>query len=337
MVTSKPRRLKEQFFDKCRMMGRSYKTAETYWEWCVKFMRFDWKRRGGRDSDWVHPKDNGRPEIEAFLSHLASHLNVSPSTQNQAFSGVLFMYRNVLCMEIKGVDALRATKPSYIPSVLSANETLSLLKCLTGRNRLIAYLCYGAGLRIGEVFDLRIQNIDFENHFIHVRQAKGKKDRIVPLPEVALPLLRLQITETERIHSLDVQANRARVPLPYALAKKCPRAATELGWYWLFCSSKYLSPDNNKHGYQGRWHLDPTTFTDPLANAVRAAKIIKRVTSHTLRHSFATHLMNNRVPLREIQELMGHSNMSTTEIYLHVEQQGAASNRSPLDSLLRLA
>lgn len=245
------------------------------------------------------------------------------------------MYRNVLCMEIKGVDALRATKPSYIPSVLSANETLSLLTCLTGRNRLIAYLCYGAGLRIGEVFELRIQNIDFENNFIHIRQAKGKKDRIVQLPEVALPLLRLQIAETERIHSLDIQANRARVPLPYTLAKKCPRAATELGWYWLFCSPKYLGRDNNKHGYEGRWHLDPTTFTDPLANAVRAAKILKRVTSHTLRHSFATHLMNNRVPLREIQELMGHSNISTTEIYLHVEQQGAASNCSPLDTLMR--
>lgn len=335
MVNSKPKRLKEQFSDKCRMMGRSYKTAEVYWEWCVRFMRFDWKRRGGRESDWVHPKDMGRVEIEYFLSHLANQLNVSPSTQNQAFSGILFMYRNVLEIEIRGVDALRATKPSYIPSVLSVNEIVALLKCLTGRNRLIAYLCYGAGLRIGEVFELRMQNVDWENNFIHVRQAKGKKDRIVQLPDAAKPLLRLQMAETERLHTLDVKANRARVPLPYAFARKCPRAASELGWYWLFCSAKYLDANNNKHGYEGRWHLDCTTFTDPLAEAVRSAQppILKRVTSHTLRHSFATHMMNNRVPLREIQELMGHSSILTTQLYLHVEQGSAITNRSPLDLL----
>ena len=135
-----------------------------------------------------------------------------------------------------------------------------------------------------------------------------------------------------------MKANRARVPLPYALARKCPRAASELGWYWLFCSHKYLTRDNNKHGYEGRWHLDPTTFTDPLAEAVRSAQppIFKHVTSHTLRHSFATHMMNQRVPLREIQEVMGHSSIETTQIYLHVEQDSAASNKSPLD-LLRIA
>lgn len=328
--------LKQRFFETCRRMGRAYKTAEAYWGWNVKYIRWHHQRAGGRDSDWpkVEPSRMGRQQIEEFLSYLANGRDVAPSTQNQAFSAILFLYTNVLKIEIKGVNALRATRPTYIPSVLSANETTALLKCLTGRNRLIAYLCYGAGMRIGEVFELRVKDIDFDNRFIHIRQAKGHKDRIVQLPEVALPLLRMQIAETERRHQLDTSAGRARVPLPYALARKSPRAAGELGWYWVFASAKYLDATNNDRGYVGRWHLDSTTFTKPLADAVRAAKILKRVTSHTLRHSFATHLMNNRVPLREIQELMGHSSIETTQIYLHVEQGGAASNRSPLDTLL---
>jgi integron integrase len=337
MEQGKPKALKELFYEKSSQLGRSWKTADAYWGWIVKFLRFEWRRRGGRDADWVHPRDLGRADIERFLTHLAADQHVSESTQGQAFSGILFLYKHVLQIEIRGVDALRATKPKYIPTVLSVSEIVSLMKCLTGRNRLVAYLCYGAGLRIGEVFEMRVQNVDFANGYIHIRQAKGKKDRIVQLPATAIPLLQLQIAETARIHALDVQANRARVPLPYAFAKKSPRASAELKWYWVFCSHKYLNDE--KRGFFGRWHLDPTTFTDPLAEAVRAAQppIYKHVTSHTLRHSFATHLMNARVPLREIQEVMGHSSIETTQIYLHVEQGGVASIASPLDALPKIA
>lgn len=332
-MDSKPQKLVDQLFDKCRTMGRSYKTAEAYWGWCERFLRFHCQKRGGRPTDWVHPKDMREADVEVFLTHLATSLNVSPSTQNQALQGILFMYRNVLRIELKNINAMRAKKPSFEPVVLSTKEVIALLDKLKGRNRLIAYLCYGAGMRIGEVFSLRCKDIDWENRFIHVRQAKGHKDRIVQLPIAAVQPLKEQLAETERLHAKDTQAKRARVPLPYAFAKRSPRSASELNWYFLFSSPNYL--DDNKRQLFGRWHLDPTTFTKPLADAVRAAGIRKApVGAHTLRHSFCTHMMNNHVPDREIQELMGHRSLETTQRYMHVRQDGAASNRSPLDSLL---
>lgn len=326
--------LKQQMLDKCRMLNRSYKTADAYWKWCEQFLRYHCWLRGNRPDTWVHPREMGRPEIESFLTYLATKRNVSPSTQNQAFAAILFLYKQVLDIKIEGVDALRAKKPSFIPTVLSESEVVALLAELSGRNRLIAYLCYGAGLRIGEVFELRVKDVDFGNNFIHIRQAKGGKDRIVQLPEVAIPLLKQQIEETRKLHALDTAKGRARVPLPFAFAKKSPRSAGDLGWYWVFCSEKYL--DDDKRQLYGRWHYDSTTFTKPLADGVRTAKppIFKRVTAHTLRHSFATHLMNNRVPLVAIQELMGHSNLETTRIYMHVEQASVSSTTSPLDGLL---
>lgn len=326
--------LKQQFWAMCRMQNKSWKTRDAYWSWCVKFMRWHWQLRGGRESDWIHPRDMGVPEITAYLSWLANEKNVSPKTQDQAFYAIIFLYRQLLKIEVKGIEAARAKPNFFIPAVLSLDETARLLKCLSGRNRLIAFLLYGAGLRIGECFELRCQSIDFENNFIHVRQAKGHKDRLVQLPAEAVPFLRLQIAETERLHALDVSLNRAHVPLPYAYEKKSPRWATELGWYFVFSSQKFLDKGNNKHGYHGRWHLDTTTFTDKLAEAVRAAKILKHVTAHTLRHSFATHLMNRNVPIVQIAELMGHKDISTTQIYTHCMEKGATSVCSPLDRLL---
>lgn len=327
--------LKQLFFAKCRMQNKSWKTRDAYWGWCVKFMRWHWQRRGGRDCDWIHPRDMGVAQIEAYLSWLANDQNVSPKTQDQAFYGIIFLYRQVLGIKVEGIEAARAKPNFFIPSVLSVDEIVALLECLSGRNRLVAYLCYGAGLRIGEVFDLRCQNIDFANNFIHVRQAKGHKDRIVQLPHEAVPFLRMQLAETQRLHALDVSKNRAHVPLPYAYEKKSPRWATELGWYFLFSSQKFLDQTNNKKGWYGRWHLDSTTFTDKLAEAVREAQppILKRVTAHTLRHSFATHLMNRNVPIVQIAELMGHKDISTTQIYTHCMEHGATSVLSPLDAL----
>lgn len=333
MVRTKEPKIVDQLRDRCCQMGRSWKTAECYGRWYLDFMRYHWRENGSRPDSWVDPRTMGRAEIEAFLTYLATCRKVAESTQNQALAGLLFVYLHVLKIEITGINALRATRPKFIPTVLSMREILSVLERLSGRNRLVAYLCFGAGCRIGEVFELRVKDVDFENNFIHIRQAKGKKDRIVHLPQAAIPLLRQQIAETKRLHAIDVSKGRARVPLPYAFAKKSPRSAGELGWYWVFSSERYLHDDQRQ--LYGRWHRDETTFTKPLADAVRSADppIYKRVTSHALRHSFATHLMNANVPITQIAELMGHNSIETTQIYTHCMERGATSVRSPLDAL----
>lgn len=337
-MEQKPKRLKERFFERAIQLHRAWSTTECYWDWNVKFLRWHWQRVGGRESDWpkVDPVKMGRVEVEQYLTYLANERRVAPKTQNQAFSAILFLYNKVLNINIEGVNAMRAKCGTFIPTVLSMSEVDGILNALTGRNRLVAYLCYGAGLRIGEVFELRMKDVDWANNFIHIRQAKGFKDRIVQLPKIAIPLLRQQMEETERLYKSDVELKRAQVPLPYAYAKKSPKSTSDLAWYFVFSSHKFLTRTNNKQGYVGRWHLHSTTFTDELPKAVRRVQpmILKSVKSHTLRHSWATHLMNARVPLREIQELAGHANLETTSIYLHVEQNSAASNRSPLDSLI---
>lgn len=330
MIQKQPS-LKDRLHAKCKAMGRSPNTATAYWGWFEKYLRFHRRPNG----EWVNPAQMGREEIEEFLTHLASNLNVSPSTQNQAFNGILFVYKNVLGIEVKDVNALRAYQPKYLSAVLSVNEVARFLDKLEGRNKLIAYLCYGAGMRIGEVFELRIKDIDFENLHIHIRQAKGHKDRIVPLPEAAVPLLRSQIEHTAKLHAMDVRDGKARVPLPYGLERKYPGESSKLYWYFLFSSDQRSEEPGT--GRVGRYHLQTTTFTRYVGQAAQDAKIPKHVKSHTLRHSFATHLMNNRTPLKSIMELMGHNSLETTQIYMHVEQNSPAGTRSPLDSLPRVA
>jgi len=312
---------------KCKVLGYSPKTFETYWHWMRLFLLHERNLRG----EWVHPTRLGREEIEGYLTHLAVKQNVSPNTQNLALQGILFLYRHVLKIEIEGVNALRAKKPTFIPTVLSVQEVSRVVAQLFGRNRLIAGLGYGCGMRIGEIFALRIKDIDESNGFIHIRQSKGAKDRIVQLPTSLIAPLRQQIKETERLYAIDMADGCARVPLPFAMEKKSPRLAQDVAWWWVFCSEKRSTDPDTKR--VGRWHLDETTYTRELSRAVQRAGIRKRVTSHTFRHCYATHMMNARVPLREIQELLGHESIETTQIYMHVEQNSAASNRSPLDLL----
>jgi integron integrase len=320
-------------FAKCAAMGRAPSTGLAYWNWFEKFLRF---QRQPPKWEWVKPESLGREEIEKFLTHLAAKERVSPSTQNQAFSGILFVYKHVLGIKIEAVNALRAYQPKYIPEVLSAKELTDVLGKLNGRNLLIAYLCAGAGLRIGEVFALRIKDIRFDLGRIHIRQAKGHKDRIVQLPEAAVPLLRQQIEHVQRLHALDEREGKARVPLPYGLERKYPGEASKLYWYWLFCSDQ--RSEDPETGREGRWHRDPTTFTRPLADAARDAGIPVHLKSHTLRHTFATLMMNNRVPLKSLSDLLGHKDLNTTAIYLHVEQAAPAGLPSPVDLLaLRIA
>lgn len=324
-------RLVDRVRAKCRLKNYSPKTFATYWNWCEQFLKFH-RDRSGR---WVHPQEMGRAEIEQFLTHLAVKMRVAANTQNLAFQAVLFLYREVLGMKIEGVDALRAKRPQRIPTVLSREEVAELFRHLTGQNKLVAMLCYGCGMRIGEAISLRVKDIDFGNQRIVIRGAKGCKDRVVQLPASAEPLLREQVASAERFHSIDMADGVCRVPLPDSFERKSPSAASQLAWYWLFCSRERSRDPVS--GRPGRWHIDETTFSRALALAVRLAKIRKRVTSHALRHSYATHLMNAGADLRCIQSLLGHSSIKTTQIYLHVEEAGPASQRSPLDSLLRIA
>lgn len=313
--------------DRCRVLNYSKKTFATYWNWIRLWLLFERNHSG----KWIHPSELGREDIERYLTHLAVRQHVSANTQNLALNAILFLHRHVLKIEVTGIDALRAKRPQYIPTVLSVDEVGRLFQQLSGRNRLIAGLGYGCGMRIGEIFELRVKDIDFGNNFIHIRQAKGGKDRIVQLPAALIPALREQIADTERFHAIDTAEGCARVPLPGALERKSPRSASDLGWWWVFCSAaRSKDPET---GRVGRWHLDPTTYTRELAAAGRRARILKPVKSHCLRHSYATHLMNARTPLRTIQELMGHADISTTQIYLHVEQDAPASVASPFDRL----
>ena len=331
MEQKQPPKLRDQLFAKCELMGRSPKTAEAYWGWVERFLR--WHR--AKNGQWIHPATQGVPEVEAFLTDLACEQNVAPSTQNQALAGILFLYKHVIGRELQNVNALRAKRAIYIPTVCSKSEVVAIFRELSGRDKLISFMLYGCGMRIGEVFETRVAAIDYELNRIHIRQAKGRKDRLVQLPAALVPLLRAQIDETKKWHALDVADGCARVPLPDAFERKCPRAAGELGWYWLFCSAKRSRDPKTQR--IGRWHIDETTFTKNLADAVRRAGILKRVTSHTLRHSYATHLYNDHVGLLEIKELLGHNSIITTEIYTHIAQDAPASIRSPLDALLRIA
>lgn len=312
---------------KIKLLGYSAKTFGTYWHWIEAFLRFEKLRRGA----WVHPDRLGRTEIERFLTHLAVKRHVSPNTQNLALQGILFLYRHVLKIDIQGVNALRAKRPLYIPTVLSVEEVKAVFAQLSGRNRLIAGLGYGCGMRIGEIFTLRVKDIDFGNRLILIRQAKGAKDRPVQLPDALVSPLKQQIAETERLHAVDIHEGCARVPLPFALERKSPRLAQDVGWWWVFCShSRSVDPETKR---VGRWHLDETTYTRELAAAGRRAGVRKPVKSHALRHSYATHLMNDNVPIVQIAELMGHNSIETTQIYTHCMERGATSVRSPLDRL----
>lgn len=326
-MQQKPR-LKEQFYAVARRLNRSPKTADAYWGWVVQFLKFF-----VRSGVWIHPTALGAKDIEVFLTHLARDRNVAPSTQNQALQGILFLYHRVLGIQIEGVNAMRAKSNRYLPTVLNREETIALFEHLHGRDKLIALLCYSAGLRIGEVFELRLKDLDDVRKVIHVRQAKGHKDRVVPLAEGVLSLLRRQIDEIKAWHAKDTADGCARVPLPYAFERKCPRAASELGWYFLFCSP--LRSKEPGTGRIGRFHLDPSTFNRGFSEAVRRAKIWKRVTPHTLRHTFASHLLDDRVDIVTIKELLGHESLEVTQIYAHVNMP--SKTQSPLDRLMRPA
>jgi integron integrase len=312
------------------MQGRKYSpnTTKAYVDWVDQYIRFN--KRG---SMWVHPAELSEMDFEKWLNYLTVEKKLSASSQNQAFAAVCFFYREVLKKPLENVNAMRARKSTYIPVVLSASEAARVLNELDGEHLLLAQLMLGCGLRVSEACALRIKDIDFDNGLVHVRQAKGKKDRIVPIPDDLVEPLKKQAKNTERIHSWDSEDGTARVELPDALERKKPNANKSLEWYWLFCAANM-----SKHpaeGWLGRWHLHPEHVSKCVAEASNKAGIRKEVAAHTLRHTFATLHLHSGTDLRTIQKLLGHSDIRTTMIYTHVDPAGLAEAKSPLSLILK--
>jgi integron integrase len=277
-----------------------------------------------------HPADMGAPEIEHFLTHLAVERKVSASTQNQAMSALLFLYRQVLGVELPWLDNIvRARQPSRLPVVLSEQETQTLLAHLGGEVGLVARLLYGSGLRVMEALRLRVKDVDFAYSQIVVRDGKGAKDRVTVLPAAIEQALRRQLEIVLEKHRVATARGYAGVVLPDALARKYPNAALEWRWQYVFPAER---PSRDpRQGTLRRHHLHESTVQRAIREAARHARILKPVGPHTLRHCFATHLLERGYDIRTVQELLGHSDIRTTQIYTHVMRKGAGAVRSPLD------
>ena len=317
----RPKKLLEQVDDAIRLMHYSPRTGETYAHWIRRFILFHDKR---------HPKDMGAAEVQAFLTHLAIDQNVAASTQNQALSALLFLYRQVLHqpLDLK-VDAVRARKPEHLPTVLSKDEVRRILDKMSGVQKLMAQLLYGTGMRVSEGVQLRVKDIDFDQHEILVRDAKGMKDRVTMLPDSLAAPLQDHLARVRLLHEQDLAKGYGSAPLPFALERKYPNAEREWGWQFAFPSAR-LAKDP-KSGVVHRWYISESTVQKAVRQAALAAGIVKPVGPHTFRHSFATHLLEAGYDIRTVQELLGHKDVKTTMIYTHVLNRGPKAVKSPLD------
>ncbi|MCX7557612.1 integron integrase [Xanthomonadaceae bacterium JHOS43] len=307
--------------ERVHRLGYSPRTEEAYVGWARRFILANGVR---------HPRELGAPEVERFLTGLAVQGNVSASTQNQALAALLFLYRQVLGIELPWMaDIKRAKKPERLPLVLGHDEVLALLNGMSGVTWLGAALLYGAGLRLMECLRLRVKDVDFGRREITVRQGKGGKDRRTMLPAMAVEALQDQLREARRMHERDLSAGLGEVWLPDALARKFPNAGREWAWQYVFPASRRST--DPRSGQIRRHHLDASVLQQAVKRAVRQAGIDKPASCHTLRHSFATHLLEAGQDIRTIQELLGHKDVATTQIYTHVLNRGGHGVRSPLD------
>jgi integron integrase len=314
-------RLLEQVRERIRVLHYSIRTEEQYVQWIRRFIVFHGKR---------HPRELAAPHVEAFLTHLAVEGRVSASTQNQAKAALLFLYRQVLGIELDWLENVtRAKTPDRLPVVLTGEEVRAVLAHMEGVYWLVASLLYGAGLRLMEAVRLRVKDVDLARREIVVRDGKGAKDRVTMLPGRLVDPLRAHLADRRRRYDQDRLAGQAEVYLPYALARKYPNAAGAWGWQYVFASGS-LSVDP-RSGRLARHHLDEQLVQRAMRNAVRRAAVVKPATPHTLRHSFATHLLESGYDIRTVQELLGHSNVSTTMVYTHVLNRGGRGVLSPLD------
>ena len=324
-----PPRLLDRLRRACRVRQFSPRTEKCYADWAERFIRFHGLR---------HPNTMGAPEIERFLTDLAANGHVSASTQNQAFHALLFLYQQVLGIELPRLDALRARRPTRLPTVLSPEEVRLFLDAVQGGDglyRLMTRLLYGTGLRRQECCEIRIHDLNLVRYQLTVRHGKGGKDRVVMLPRSLAPDLERHLEQRRLEHARDRAAGQAYVPLPFALARKFPRAAEEFGWHFLF-AGQHRSRDP-RTGNLGRHHVNPGMLARAVVAAARRCKLERRIGCHTLRHSFATHLVERGIDLRTIQVLLGHESLETTMIYTHVARRGPAGVTSPLDLLGEVA
>src|SRR5574337_25381 len=321
VTEAKTPRLLDLVRARLRLKHYSIRTEQAYVGWIRRFILANGKR---------HPRDLGVAEVEAFLSGLATRGKVAAGTQNQALSALLFLYREVLSVELPWMETVvRAKRPQRVPVVLSRDEVNRLLAMMDGRFGLMASLLYGSGMRLMECVRLRVKDVDFELNQICVRDGKGGKDRHVPLPQRLREALCAQLERVRVIHQQDLAAGLGAVWLPHALARKYPSAPRELGWQYVFPSDR-LSHDP-RDGKQRRHHLDEAGLQRAVRAARVKARIVKPATCHTLRHSFATHLLEAGQDIRTIQELLGHKDVATTQIYTHVLNRGGHGVLSPLD------
>ena len=317
-------RLLDQVRERIRYLHYSLRTEQAYVHWVRAFVRHQGMR---------HPREMGHAEVEAFLSWLAAERNVAVSTHRQALSALLFLYQQVLGQRLPWMDEIvRPQRKPRLPAVLSVGEVAGVLALLQGEHRVLAQLLYGTGMRISEALQLRVKDVDFDCLTVIVRCGKGGKDRAVMLPASLVAALRSQLQRGRVLWSADIAAGRAGVQLPDALARKYPQAAAQWGWFWVFPQAALaLDP---RSGALRRHHLYDQSFQRAFKRAVVGAGVERPATPHTLRHSFATHLLQAGYDIRTVQALLGHSDVSTTMIYTHVLKVGGGAVRSPLDALV---
>jgi integron integrase len=314
-------KLREQVHEVMRFKQFSLRTEAAYWNWMRQFIFFHHTR---------HPREMGKAEVEAFLSHLAKAKNVAVSTQNQALNALVFLYREVLHQPLDRLGAIeRPLRRPKIPVVLSRVEVNRLLEAMDGTLALIARLLYGTGLRLMEGLRLRVKDVDFGRGQIVVHDGKGFKDRVTMLPELLRAPLAAHLKRVAGLHQQDLKRDLGRVWLPGALKSKYPKADREWIWQWMF-PSKTISV-NPESGLRGRHHVNPMSVQRAVKQAAQFAGLRKLVTPHTLRHSFATHLLENGTDIRTVQDLLGHKDVTTTQIYTHVMQKPGLGVKSPLD------
>ena len=321
--TPPPPKLLDQVRDRLRVKHYSIRTETQYLQWIKRFILFHDKR---------HPREMGAVEVEAFLTHLAVAGRVAAATQNQALSALLFLYREVLNIDLPWLDkVVRAKQPQRLPVVLTRQEVTAILDRMTGVHGLMARLLYGTGMRLMECVRLRVKDVDFERAEIVVRDGKGAKDRITMLPQALIGPLQDHLRWRRQLFEDDKAKGRAAVYLPDALDKKYPTAAVDWPWQYIFPSGSYsMDP---RSGEERRHHIDEKLLQRAVKKAVQASGVAKLATPHTFRHSFATHLLQSGYDIRTVQELLGHADVATTMIYTHVLNKGGRGVTSPLDAM----
>jgi integron integrase len=319
-IEPKPRKLLDQVRDMIRLKHYSYRTEKSYIDWIRRYILFHDKR---------HPKDMGRHEIEAFLTHLAVNGRVAASTQNQAFSAILFLYREVLLQEITDINALRAKPSQHLPTVLTKAEVRTIVDRMCGVEKIIIQLLCGSGLRLNECLGLRVKDLDFSHRQIVVRDTKGREDRVTMLPDQLNDPLQAHLIRVKQQHQRDLDRGYGTVDLPFALERKYPNA--ERQWIWQFVFPSTGIPLDPGSGIQRRRHRHASSVQKALKQSLIGSGIDKKVGCHTFRHSFATHLLQAGYDIRTVQELLGHKDVKTTMIYTHVLNRGGRGVRSPLD------